>query len=78
MGLSEALTLHNHKTQDFLRLAAIIFRVIFFAHRCLQVNDLLKCMKGEEVDTNDLWVRFYHFFSAKLVLEVLGGAGAIW
>jgi hypothetical protein len=35
-------------------------------------------MKGEEVDTIDPWVRFYQIFSAKLVLEVFGGAGAIW
>ncbi len=77
-GFSEALTLRNHETQEFWRHAAIIFGVIFFTRWCLQVNDFLKRMKGEEADTIDPWVRFYQIFSAKLVLEVFGGAGAIW
>jgi ABC-type multidrug transport system fused ATPase/permease subunit len=77
-GFSEALTLRNHETVEFWRHAASIVGVIFFTRWCLQVNDFLKQMKGEELDSIDPWVRFYQIFSAKLVLEVFGGAGAIW
>jgi len=77
-GFSEALTLRNHETNEFWRHAAIIFGVIFFTRWCLQVTDFLKRMKREELDPIDPWVRFYQIFSAKLVLEVFGGAGAIW
>ena len=44
----------------------------------MQINDYLKRMRGEEAEKIDPWVRFYQIFSAKLVLEVFGGAGAIW
>jgi len=77
-GFSEALTLRNHETQEFWRHNAIIVGVIFFTRYCMQIGDFLKRMKGEEPEAIDPWVRFYQIFSAKLVLEVFGGAGAIW
>jgi len=44
----------------------------------MQVRDFMKQMRGEELEKIDPWTRFWQIFSAKLVLEVFGGCGAIW
>jgi len=77
-GFSEAATLRNHETNEFFRKVASVVGVIFFIRLCMQIRDFTKQMCGEELPKIDPMVRFYQIFSAKLVLEVFGGAGAIW
>ena len=71
----EALGLRNPETQDFWRFWCSVFLCIFFARFVMQAKDYLT--QSEEPDVNP-WIRLVQIFSAKFVLEVLGGAGAIW
>jgi len=79
-GFSESLTLRNPETQEFWRRWAICVAIIFFCRYLLQLRDYLNEMRGypSSIAGADPWVRFYQIFGAKLVLEVFGGAGAIW
>ena len=74
-GSMETLGLRNPETQDFWRFSCSIFLCIFFARFVIQARDYL----GHAVEPGvKPWVRLVQIFSAKFVLEVLGGAGAIW
>jgi len=84
-GSSEALTLRNENTEEFWRNKAIIVGVIFSFRYLLQIKDYLSEMSNDYtrvgvVSSNDEknWTRLVQIFSARFVLEVLGGAGAIW
>ena len=74
-GSMETLGLRNPENQDFWRFSCSIFLCIFFARFVIQARDYL----GHAVEPGvKPWVRLVQIFSAKFVLEVLGGAGAIW
>eukprot|EP00549_Striatella_unipunctata_P023408 CAMPEP_0118683862 /NCGR_PEP_ID=MMETSP0800-20121206/6298_1 /TAXON_ID=210618 ORGANISM="Striatella unipunctata, Strain CCMP2910" /NCGR_SAMPLE_ID=MMETSP0800 /ASSEMBLY_ACC=CAM_ASM_000638 /LENGTH=320 /DNA_ID=CAMNT_0006580453 /DNA_START=747 /DNA_END=1709 /DNA_ORIENTATION=+ len=79
-GFSESLTLRYAETQEFWRKWASFVAVIFFGRFLLQMRDFLREMRGlpSSIVGMDPWIRFYQIFAAKLVLEVFGGAGAIW
>jgi hypothetical protein len=70
--------LRNLDTQEFFRVVSCIFGVLFFFRFCVQLRDFVKQMRGEELPTTDPMLQFWQIFSVKLVLEVFGGAGAIW
>lgn len=73
-GFSEVLTLRRPETQEFWRHNAQIAAFIFFVRFSLQINDFLI---EHDIDQAKI-VRLLQIFSAKLVLEVFGAAGAIW
>ena len=80
-GFSEALTLRNPKTQEFWRYNALVVAAIFFVRFLLQCHDYLSEMSGKYsplYDEKKGIVRGLQIFSAKIVLEVFGAAGAIW
>ena len=85
-GFSEALTLRNGQTQEFWRNKAIIVAIIFTIRFFLQMKDYTAEIYQEYMGTSSdiskptgmKWIRLLQIFSAKLVLEVFGGAGAIW
>mmetsp|Transcript_36800 Transcript_36800/g.85958 ORF Transcript_36800/g.85958 Transcript_36800/m.85958 type:complete len:592 (-) Transcript_36800:119-1894(-) len=85
-GFSESLTLRNPQTQEFWRNKAIIVAVIFTFRYFLQMKDYTVEIYNEYMGisnekpkpTGMQWVRLLQIFSARLVLEVFGGAGAIW
>jgi len=81
-GFSEATGLRTPLTQWFWRPAAIVFGAIFFARWMMQIRDFmdetgLSMKNGKKVEGFPLR-RLYEIYSAKLVLEVFGGGGAIW
>jgi len=74
-GFSEVITFRNPKTQESWRFNAQVAGLIFFIRFLLQISDYLKKQSRD----NDASVgRLFQIFSARLVLEVFGGAGAIW
>jgi len=79
-GFSEVLTLRNPNTQETWRLYASIVAAIFFVRFILQTKDYISEIYGKKntIDSERIWVRLIQIFSAKLVLEVFGGGGAIW
>jgi len=80
-GFSEVLTLRRPETQQLWRAIALIHATIFFARWLLQAKDfVLKAKYGDayvKVNVSHR-IRMLQIFSAKLVLEVFGGGGAIW
>jgi len=80
-GSTEALTLRDSETQEFWRKQALIVAAIFICRFCLQVQDYLREMRTDiTISSNDdkTWMRLLQEFSARFVLQVLGGGGAIW
>lgn len=79
-GSTEALTLRNSETQEFWRKAALVVAAIFVFRFGLQIQDHLRDIRNGTVSSNDHknWLRLVQEFSARFVLQVLGGAGAIW
>jgi hypothetical protein len=73
-GFSEVITFRNPATQEFWRFNAQVAGFIFFFRWLLQISDYLKKQSRDEPSTS----RLFQIFSARLVLEVFGGAGAIW
>jgi len=78
-GFSESLTLRNPETQEFWRHTSAIVGAIFFFRWLLQMKDYYYECKGV-VSTleNKSYIRLLQIFSARMVLQVFGGAGAIW
>jgi hypothetical protein len=78
-GFSEVLTLREPSTVWFWRPCALTFGAIFFVRWLCQARDHIA---EEDVIAPKLFsgklIRLYQIFGAKLVLEVFGGAGAIW
>lgn len=80
-GFSESLTLRVPQTQEFWRFNAAVVGAIFFVRWMLQSKDYITEMYGQTVlfDYNSKSVkRGLQIFTARLVLEFFGGAGAIW
>mmetsp|Transcript_63118 Transcript_63118/g.74628 ORF Transcript_63118/g.74628 Transcript_63118/m.74628 type:complete len:414 (-) Transcript_63118:135-1376(-) len=74
-GFSEAMSLRRPDTQEIYRFYALTVGVIFLVRLCLQVVDFLN---PPTVPKHSKWTRLLQIFGAKIVLEVFGGAGAIW
>lgn len=79
-GFSEVCTFRRPETQEFWRQVALIHGFIFFLRFCMQIKDFVGEMGGQKctIDDQKSWTRFFQIFSAKIVLEVFGGGGAIW
>lgn len=82
-GFSEVLTIRNSSTVWFWRPASLAVGVIFFCRWILHLIDYYKYeVKGSEKRNQsrpqESSMHKYQIFSAKLVLQVFGGAGAIW
>lgn len=79
-GFSECINLRNPQTQEFWRLNSLIIETIFFCRFLMQITDSIKEINGYEPSTNHVHptTRLCQVGSAKLVLDVFGGAGAIW
>jgi len=75
-GYSEAMSLRRPDTQEMYRFYALSVGLIFFSRWLLQSSEFLQGTR-ERVGASS-WVRLLQIFFAKLVLEVFGGAGAIW
>jgi hypothetical protein len=78
-GFSEAVGLREPTTVWFWRPCALTFGAIFFVRWLCQIRDHVA---EEDVIVPKMFscklIRTFQIFSAKLVLEVFGGAGAIW
>ena len=58
---------------------ASIVGAIFFVRWLMQIKDYVVEIKGGKVDLGEgTFLRLLQIFSARLVLEVFGGGGAIW
>jgi len=82
-GFSEVLTLRRASTQEEWRFRALTVGALFFIRYGLQMKDyIIKIRFGKEALllplTNEQWIRLIQVYSAKLVLEVFGGGGAVW
>jgi len=79
-GFSEVLTLRNSDNADFWRPTAAIVGGIFFYRFNLQIRDFVNNIASLNDGYLDRvhWTRLLQIFSAKIVLEVFGGGGAIW
>jgi len=82
-GFSEVLTLRNSLTQEVWRFRALTVGVLFFVRYGLQMKDyIIQIRFGKNAVliplTKEQWIRLCQVYSAKLVLEVFGGGGAIW
>jgi len=80
-GFSEATTLRYAATNEFFRTLALIVATIFTARFALQIKDFIEEViygGSSSVDSIDKKTRLFQIFSAKFVLEFMGGAGAIW
>lgn len=73
-GFSEVITFRNPATQETWRFNAQVVGFIFFFRWLLQISDYLKKQTRDEASPS----RLFQIFTARLVLEVFGGAGAIW
>eukprot|EP00957_Ditylum_brightwellii_P202534 15330575-Ditylum_brightwellii.AAC.3 len=71
-GVAEALTLCHEGNQNLWRAIALPFGVIFFICLVLQLMH-----EPNGLGTNN-FASLVKIFSANLILEVLGGGGAIW
>jgi len=74
-GFSEAIGLRVPSSVWFWQPCALTFGAIFFGRWLSQVHDYVI---DEGIQIDDKLKRLLQIFSAKLVLEVFGGAGAIW
>jgi len=73
-GFSEVITFRNPATQELWRFNAQVAGFIFFFRWLLQISDYMKKQTNDEASIT----RLFQIFTARLVLEVFGGAGAIW
>jgi hypothetical protein len=73
-GFSEVVKLRHPGTLDLWRINASVAGFIFFLRFLMQLVDYIR----EKSRDNFTRVRLVQVFSARLVLEVFGGAGAIW
>ena len=73
-------TLRRPETQEFWRANASVVAAIFFIRYLMQIRDyVVEEVKGGKVVISDgSWKRLLEIWSARLVLEVFGGGGAIW
>lgn len=77
-GFSEAMSLRRPETQEWYRFYALTIGCIFFIRWCLQIEEFRKGDDTKADATKMQYTRYIQIFSAKMVLEVFGGAGAIW
>lgn len=77
-GWSEVINWRNPETVWFWRPVALTFGAIFFCRWILQICDYIGDEMPSVAITAYQMKRCAEIFSAKLVLEVFGGAGAIW
>jgi len=79
-GWSEVCTLRNPTTQEFWRWNALLIGLIFYIRWMLQIRDAISQFKGDvaAIGEKGQWTRSLEIFFAKFVLEVAGGAGAMW
>mmetsp|Transcript_30213 Transcript_30213/g.46263 ORF Transcript_30213/g.46263 Transcript_30213/m.46263 type:complete len:257 (-) Transcript_30213:55-825(-) len=80
-GFSEVATVRYSETIPFWRTWALIVATVFLFRYMCQARDFIREIRGlptTSLEGMDPWLRFYQIFLAKLVLEVFGGAGAIW
>lgn len=85
-GASEIVTFRNPQTVHFWRPCAAIFAAVFLARFSLQIKDFLRNEYMSLNNHNNINIkeeechvfRFVQIFSAKFVLEVCGGGGALW
>jgi hypothetical protein len=73
-GFSEVITFRNPATQETWRFNAQVVGFIFFFRWLLQISDYVKKQSRDEASPS----RLFQIFTARMVLEVFGGAGAIW
>ena len=74
---SEALTLRVPDTQEYFRGFAQAVAIVFFGRWLIQMKNHVRENFGADED-RIRFLRTYQIFSAKFILEVCGGAGAIW
>jgi len=74
-GFSEVMTYRNPETKETWRVIALTVGGIFFMRWCMQIKDFVMGLNPEK---GNKVVRIFEIFSARLVLEVFGGGGAIW
>jgi len=80
-GFSEVLTLRNPVTQELWRFNALTMGFIMFLRYLLQMKDYIISVKYPDaviIISKHQWIRLIQVYSAKIVLEVFGGGGAIW
>jgi hypothetical protein len=77
-GFSEAMSLRRPDTQEYYRFYALTVGLFFLNRLVLQVHDFFKGPDYSPEIGENKWVRFMQIFTARIVLEVMGGAGAIW
>lgn len=79
-GFSEVCTFRTPVTQERWRLVALVVGSIFMCRFVLNIIDFLGEMNGKPytLDQVKSWKRFCQIFSARFILEVWGGGGAIW
>jgi len=77
-GFSEAMSLRRPDTQEYYRFYALSIGLMFFSRLVLQAQDFLKGPNYSPDAGKNKWTRFMQIFTARIVLEVMGGAGAMW
>jgi len=78
-GFSEVCFLRSTDTQEFWRTNACVFGVIFAVRWLMQIRDYMTQVGGSKISLDEGSAkRLAQIFSAKMVLEVFGGSGAIW
>ncbi|KAL7565036.1 hypothetical protein ACA910_020747 [Epithemia clementina (nom. ined.)] len=80
-AFAECTTLRNSQTQEFWRITAVAVGIIFLFRFMSQLHGYLQEMRGKPpsiLTTSNSMTRLCQVFSAKFVLEVFGGVGAIW
>jgi len=77
-GFSEAMSLRRPETQEWYRFYALSIGCIFFIRWCFQIEQFRKGDDTKADASKDSYRRYFQIFSAKMVLEVFGGGGAIW
>jgi len=77
-GFSEAMSLRRPDTQEYYRFYALSIGLIFFSRLVLQAQDFMKGPNYSADAGKNKWTRYTQIFTARIVLEVMGGGGAIW
>lgn len=77
-GFSEAMSLRRPDTLEAYRFYALSIGLMFFSRWILQGQDFLKGPEYSPDTGKNQWTRFMQIFTARIVLEVMGGAGAMW
>ncbi len=73
-GWSEVITLHKPETIWLWRPVSLTIGAIFFFRWVLQIRDYAEDISYSKISSTQL-IRLCEIFSAKLILEVFGGAG---